>query len=64
MLLSWNEIRNWAVDQAVDAAYVPSGGKKAWGSDAERVTFLFELHQKLTSLIPVEPTPKKRKSKT
>lgn len=53
-----------ALDRAVDAAYVPSGGKKTWSSDAERVAFLFELYQKLTSLIPVEPIPKKRKPKS
>lgn len=35
------------LDKAVDAAYIPSGGKKAWASDAERVTFLFELYQRL-----------------
>lgn len=50
-----------ALDRAVDAAYVTSGGKKTWASDAERVAFLFELYQKLTSLLPVEPPPKKRK---
>lgn len=53
-----------ALDRAVDAAYVPSGGKKTWASDAERVAFLFELYQKLTSLIPVEPTQKKRKPRS
>ena len=36
----------------MDAAYVPSGGKKSWASDAERVAFLFELYQRLTSLLP------------
>ena len=34
-----------ALDSAVDAAYVPSGGKRKWASDAERVAFLFELYQ-------------------
>jgi len=42
----------------VDAAYVPSGGKKSYASDAERVAFLFELYQRLTSLLPA-PTAKK-----
>jgi hypothetical protein len=46
------------LDGAVDAAYVPSGGKKAYVSDAERVAFLFELYQRITSLLPV-PTVKK-----
>lgn len=39
-----------ALDAAVDAAYVVSGGKRNWKSDAERVAFLFTLYQKLTSL--------------
>lgn len=51
-----------ALDRAVDAAYVPSGGKKTWASDAERVAFLFEMYQRLTSLLPVE-APKKRRAK-
>ena len=40
------------LDAAVDAAYVPSGGKKTYASDAERVAFLFELYQRITSLLP------------
>jgi len=52
-----------ALDKAVDAAYVPSGGKRAWATEAERVAFLFELHQKITSLLPPEkPGGRKRKS--
>jgi len=39
-------------DAAVDAAYQPSGGKKTYASDAERVAFLFELYQRITSLLP------------
>ncbi len=50
------------LDRAVDAAYVPSGGKKTWASDAERVAFLFELYQRLTSLLSVK-SPKKRRAK-
>lgn len=50
------------LDRAVDAAYVPSGGKKTWASDAERVAFLFEMYQRLTSLLPVE-APKRRRAK-
>lgn len=49
-----------ALDRAVDAAYVPSGGKKSWASDADRVAFLFELYQRLSSVLPVSATPKKR----
>lgn len=37
------------LDRAVDQAYVISGGKKAWRSDAERVAFLFELYLELTA---------------
>jgi hypothetical protein len=40
------------LDRAVDAAYVPSGGRKTWASDAERVAFLFTLYQRLTGLLP------------
>uniref|UniRef100_UPI002FDDEDF8 DNA methyltransferase n=1 Tax=Limnohabitans sp. TaxID=1907725 RepID=UPI002FDDEDF8 len=40
------------LDTAVDAAYQPSGGKKSYASDAERVAFLFELYQRITSLLP------------
>ena len=40
------------LDTAVDAAYQPSGGKKTYASDAERVAFLFELYQRTTSLLP------------
>ncbi len=39
-----------ALDAAVDAAYALSGGRKNWKTDAERVAYLFTLHQKLTSL--------------
>jgi len=48
------------LDRAVDAAY----GKKGFGSDAERVAFLFDLYQKYTSLLPVAEKPKRaRKQK-
>ncbi|MGH8730492.1 MAG: class I SAM-dependent DNA methyltransferase, partial [Burkholderiales bacterium] len=42
------------LDRAVDAAYLPNGGKKTYASDAERVAFLFDLYQKLTRLLPAE----------
>ena len=48
------------LDKAVDAAYVPSGGKRTWATEAERVEFLFEQYQKVTSLLPPEE-PKRRK---
>ena len=52
-----------ALDRAVDAAYVPSGGKKSWASDAERVAFLFELYQRLTSLLPAAAPARKTRGK-
>jgi hypothetical protein len=51
------------LDAAVDAAYQPSGGKKSYASDAERVAFLFDLYQRITSLLPTPAPKKKRKSK-
>jgi hypothetical protein len=42
------------LDAAVDKAYEASGGKKSYKSDAERVAFLFDLYQKLTSLLPAD----------
>ncbi len=52
------------LDTAVDAAYQPSGGKKSYASDAERVASLFELYQRITSLLPVPAVKKARKSKS
>jgi type I restriction-modification system DNA methylase subunit len=52
------------LDAAVDAAYQPSGGKKTYASDAERVAFLFELYQRITSLLPVPATKKARKTRS
>jgi hypothetical protein len=49
------------LDTAVDAAYQPSGGKKTYASDAERVAFLFQLYQRITSLLPMVPTKRTRK---
>jgi hypothetical protein len=51
------------LDAAVDAAYVPSGGKKIYASDSERVAFLFELHQRITSLLPAPASKKTHKAK-
>ncbi|MFN5255787.1 MAG: DNA methyltransferase [Limnohabitans sp.] len=52
------------LDTAVDAAYQPSGGNKSYASDAERVAFLFELYQRITSLLPAPAVKKTRKSKS
>ncbi len=38
------------LDAAVDAAY----GRKSFKTDAERVAFLFEQYQRITSLLPTE----------
>ena len=51
------------LDTAVDAAYQPSGGKKTYTSDVERVVFLFELYQRLTGLLPAKNIKKTRKAK-
>ena len=51
------------LDTAVDAAYQPSGGKKSYASDAERVAFLFELYQRITSLLPAPAVKKSLKAK-
>jgi hypothetical protein len=51
------------LDAAVDASYQPSGGKKSYTSDAERVAFLFELYQRITSLLPAPAAKKTRKTK-
>lgn len=45
-----------ALDKAVDAAY----GYKGANTDAARVAFLFELYQKITSLLPAEKAKPKR----
>lgn len=42
------------LDAAVEKAYELSGGKKSYKNDAERVAFLFELYQRLTSLLPTQ----------
>ncbi len=46
------------LDRAVDAAY----GKRSFASEAERVAFLFELYQAITSLLPAAPVKKKHKT--
>jgi len=46
------------LDAAVDAAYQPSGSKKSYASDAERVAFLFDLYQRITSLLAVQAAPR------
>ncbi len=52
------------LDAAVDAAYRPSGGKKTYATDADRVAFLFDLYQRITSLLPAaKPSKAKRQPK-
>ena len=45
------------LDAAVDAAYA---AKRAFKTDAERVAFLFERYQQLTSLLPAASATKRR----
>lgn len=47
------------LNRAVSAEY----GKRCFKSDAERVAFLFEGYQLLTSLLPVAPKKTARKRK-
>lgn len=51
------------LDAAVDKAYEASGGKKTYKSDAERVAFLFDLYQRMTSLLPADVGKAKRRVK-
>lgn len=51
------------LDRAVDAAYVPDGGRKKWSSDAERVAFLFSRYEALTNLGSAGTGNQKRKRK-
>ena len=51
------------LDAAVDKAYESQGGKKTYKSDAERVAFLFDLYQRLTSLLPADAVKSKRRAK-
>ncbi len=46
------------LDRAVDACY----RKAAFANDAQRVEFLFERYQQLTSLLPPETKPKRKKN--
>ena len=49
------------LDAAVDKAYQLCGGKKSYASDAERVAFLFQRYQQLTSLLPAAPPVRARR---
>lgn len=48
-----------ALDRAVDAAY----GKKGFKSDADRVAFLFQRYQEITSLLPSQKAKKAARRK-
>lgn len=57
-----------ALDKAVDAAYLAAektAGRKPprLGTDAERVAFLFERYQALTSLLPAAKAKKPRRKR-
>ena len=47
------------LDTAADAADQPSGGKKSCAYDAEHVVLLFELYQRITSLLRAPAAKKK-----
>ena len=66
MGLYWNEIKSRALlfrTTWEDACKVASGDKKSYASDVERVTFLFDLYQRITSVLPPLAAKKTRKSK-
>lgn len=48
-----------ALDKAIDAAY----GYKGTATDAARVAFLFDLYQKITSILPTDSMKKTKKAK-
>lgn len=52
-----------ALDKAVDAAYVRSGGKRTWTTEAERVAFLFELYQSIVASLDEERKKSKKRVK-
>lgn len=49
-----------SLDRAVDAAY----GKKVFKSDADRVAFLFQRYQEITSLLPIAKKAVRRKKES
>jgi hypothetical protein len=51
-------------DTVVDAAYQPSGGKKTYANDAERVAFLFGLYKRISSFFPGVRVKKTRKAES
>lgn len=57
------------LDRAVDAAYVSMGGKRTWGSEAERVAFLLGLYAELANpvehaaTVNEEPKPRMRRKR-
>ena len=50
------------LDTVVATADQPSGGKKIYATDPERDAFLFDLYQRITSLLPVLARKEKIKS--
>jgi hypothetical protein len=71
MPLSWNEIksraltfsRTWADAASKDSQGKRRGGKKSYRNDAERVAFLFEWSQRITSLLPADKSRRHAKAK-
>jgi hypothetical protein len=50
-----------ALDRVVDAAYVPSGGRRTYTFDADRMAFLFGLYQRITTIVPASSAPRGRR---
>lgn len=48
-----------ALDRAVDLAY----GRRSFPSEADRVSFLFDLYRRYTTLLPDDPKPRRRRRK-
>jgi hypothetical protein len=52
------------LDTVVATADQPSGGKKIYATDPERDAFLFDLYQRITSLLSAAAAKKKHKTNT
>ena len=60
--VSTNSITQGVLWSRLLARGVAAYGKKSFATDAERVAFLFELYQKLTSLLPAAKPARHRRN--